>query len=117
MKEYKINIYELVGGSAAISYDDGQKVFKLISKSIDENLKVILDFNNIELITSPVLNTAIGQLFGIYSNDIIRKHIIIQNLSDMHLDLLKRVVDRAKEYFRDKQKMNKITKDSIENGK
>ena len=114
MKDFIINIFEQVGGNAAISVDDGNKVFNLISKSINENLKVILDFNNIKLMTSPFLNAAIGQLYGVFSDDIVKNHLNIINLSDIHIETFKRVVDRAREYFKDKKPFDDIANEMID---
>jgi hypothetical protein len=117
MKEFIINIYEQVGGNAAISVDDGNKVYNLISKSINENLKVILDFNNINLMTSPFLNAAIGQLYGVYDDGKIKNNLSIVNLSDIHIDTFKRVVDRARDYFKNKESkenLDDIAKEMID---
>jgi hypothetical protein len=113
MKEHKINIYEQVGGENAVSVDDGEKVFKLIKKAIDENLKIILDFNNIKLLSTLFLNAAVGQLYGNYDEIKVKEFLSLNNLSQLHLETLKRVVDRAKEYFKDKQKFDEIAKNSL----
>ncbi len=111
MKEHKINIFEQVGGVNAVSVEDGEKVFKLIKKAIDENLKVILDFNNIKLMTTSFLNAAIGQLYGNYNETKVKDHLSLENLSQLHLETLKRVVDRSKDYFKDKKRFDEIDKD------
>lgn len=113
MKEFIINIYEQVGGNAAISVDDGTNVFNLISKSINENLKVVLDFKNINLITSPFLNAAIGQLYGVFDEEVIKNHLNIINPSEIHLETFKRVVERAREYFKNKESFDDIAKEMI----
>lgn len=114
MKEIKINIFEQIGSTAAVSSEDGELLFERISKGMENNVRVILDFNNIELITSTFLNAAIGQLYSGYDSPFLRNHLKVENLAKEDLELLKKVVERAKEYFKDKEKMEKNIKEALE---
>ncbi|ODS34760.1 MAG: hypothetical protein SCARUB_00020 [Candidatus Scalindua rubra] len=107
MKEIKIIIFEHIGSSAAVSTDDGELLFERVIKALENDVRVILDFNNIELITSTFLNAAIGQLYSKYDSPFLRNHLKVNNLSNEDLNLLKKVVDRAKDYFKDKERMEK----------
>jgi len=51
--------------------------------------------------TSAFLNAAVGQLYGEFNEDVIREHLSVIDAEGDQLVLLKRVVDRAKEFFRD----------------
>src|SRR3989304_5475249 len=107
MKEIRINIFELIASHAAVSTTDGENLYERIKKAFDSKIKVILDFNNIELITSTFLNSSVGKLYGQYDLDFIREHLSVDNLSDDDLVLLKKVVDRAKEYFKEREKIDR----------
>lgn len=107
MQEIKVNIFELISSHAAVATDDGNKLYERINKIFQSKNKVVLDFNNIELITSTFLNSSIGRLYGNYNNSFIKEHLSIINLNDDDLLLLKKVVERAKEYFTQKEKMEK----------
>ena len=66
-------------------------------------------------ITSAFLNTAIGQLYGKYSEEQIKAGLLPPG--DMDKDdllLLKRVVERAKEYFKDAQRYDKDRQEILE---
>jgi hypothetical protein len=112
MKEITINIFEKLGSTAAVSSEDGEQLFVLIMKALNNNILIILDFNNIELITSTFLNAAIGQLYNKFDSKFLRKHLQVENMDNDDLLLLKKVVDRAKEYFKNK----KIVEDGIKEG-
>jgi len=112
MKEITINIFEKLGSTAAVSSEDGEQLFSLIMKALNNNVLIILDFNNIELITSTFLNAAIGQLYNKFQSQFLRKHLRVENMDNDDLLLLKKVVDRAKDYFKNK----KIIEDSIKEG-
>ena len=92
-----INIASLTGHIAA-SEADGQLVFQEILTRI-RGMAVTLDFAGVDVITPTFLNVAIGQLYGRYTEQFIKKRMTVQGLEN-DLTLLKKVVDNAKEYFR-----------------
>ena len=102
-KVFKINIYEIIGGDAAVSSDDGQTIFDRIEKAFKADQFVSLDFKNIDLIVSTFLNACIGQLYSFYSPEFIRGHLKVENLSDDDLMILSKVIARAKQYFAHKK--------------
>ena len=102
MKEIRISIFEQIGSNAAVSSEDGELLYKRILKGLDGNVIVLLDFINIELITSTFLNASIGQLYNRHDSPFLRKYLKVDNLAKEDLELLKKVVERAKEYFKDK---------------
>lgn len=102
-KAFKINIYEIIGGNAAVSSDDGQKIFERIHKAFKEDYLVTMDFRNVDLIVSTFLNACIGQLYGFYQSEFIRGHLKVENLSDDDLVILSKVIERAKQYFANKK--------------
>ncbi|MCZ7667862.1 MAG: STAS-like domain-containing protein [Chloroflexi bacterium] len=62
-----------------------------------------LSFHNVTTMTSAFLNTAIGQLYGVFSEEQMRGWLKVQDMQPDDLALLKRVVDTAKLYFKDPQ--------------
>ncbi len=114
MKEIKVNIFEQIGSSAAVSSEDGEILYKRIMKGLTEKDIIIkLDFANIELITSTFLNAAIGQLYSQFDSPFLRERLKVDNLSKEDLELLKKVVERAKEYFKNKAKMDASIKEAL----
>lgn len=116
MKETRINIFELIASHSAVATTDGENLFDRIKKAFDSDIKVILDFNNIELITSTFLNSAVGRLYGYYDNDFIKDHLTLDNMSNDDLILLKKVVDRAKEYFIERRNMDRAIDETLGQG-
>lgn len=114
MKEIKLNIFEQIGSTAAVSSEDGNLLHSRIVKGLTEkDVQVILDFTNIELITSTFLNAAIGQLYNEYDSPFLRERLKVENMAGEDLELLKKVVERAKEYFKDKAKMDASIKEAL----
>ena len=111
-----IKALDIVGTSVAVSSDDGQKLFEEISKAIEQGEDVEVDFSGIDLIVSTFLNAAIGQLYGKHTSESIKEHVSVKNLSNDDLNILKKVVERAKQYFADPVRFSKAVKKGMDNG-
>jgi hypothetical protein len=107
MEAITINIINIAGSTYCVESEDGQKVFNLISKALKENQNVVLSFLNVEIITTAFLNTAIGQLYGSFCEELIQKHLGVKDLSNIGTVSLKRVVNTAKLYYKDPDAMQR----------
>jgi len=105
MEEITISAYNVVGNAFCVEADDGQRLFDLIKKGLNEEKRIILSFKNVEMLTSAFLNTAIGQLYRDYEEEIIKQHLTTQYLSDDDKVLLKRVISTAKIYYKNPERM------------
>lgn len=94
-----IKIVDVIGSNLCIAADDGQKLFNAISIELKKDNQIQLSFEGIEDLTSAFLNSAIGQLYKDYSEE--------------DLNLLKRVVDRAKEYYKSPGPYEKAAKEML----
>jgi hypothetical protein len=52
-----INIKEIIGSQYAIAYDDGKKIFTIIKPQLEKNENICFDFEGIEVICPPFLNS------------------------------------------------------------
>ena len=75
---------------------------------------MILDFSSLKIITTAFLNSAIGQLYSLFSSEKLKESLSIENITDSDMLLLKKVTDRAKEYFANKEKMDSIIKSALD---
>lgn len=110
---YRIKLFEEVGDSAAVSTDDGDAIHSKIETALEKGLMVEIDFQNITLITSAFLNSAIGQLYGSFTSEKLKEKMKVVNATQNDLRLIKLVTDRAKEYFSEKREG---LEDSIKKG-
>lgn len=113
MREIRVSIFEQIGSNAAVSSEDGELLYKRLVKGLEEKVIVVLDFMNIELVTSTFLNAAIGQLYNRYDSPFLRAYLKVENLAKEDLELLKKVIERAKEYFKDKAKIGASIKEAL----
>jgi len=102
MERKIINIFDVVGGKAAVSTEDGDRLFGTISAFLEKDFEVVLDFANIEMLITTFLNAAIGQLYSKYDSPFLREHLSVNNLAPEDRDRMVKTIERAKEYFKDK---------------
>src|SRR3972149_8772683 len=107
MEILTISVFNTVGNSFCVEADDGQKVYELIKKALQENRKVKVSFQNVEMLTSAFLNTAIGQLYKDFTEEEIKNSLSVDNLANEDAALLKRVVSTAQLYYKDPEEMEK----------
>lgn len=112
-KELTISIFEVVGSPLCVASGDGQKVYERIAATLRESINVAISFHNISTLTSAFLNAAIGQLYGEFSEKQIRALLKVQDMQPDDMALLKRVVETAKEYFKDPQKFDQAVRDEF----
>jgi Icc-related predicted phosphoesterase len=114
MQEINISVYGTVGSSFCVEADDGQKIYNLIEKSFKENKKILLSFQNVEMITTAFFNTAIGQLYRDFSEEEIKDNLSVENILPTDIILLKRVVPTAKLYYQNPERMQKSINEILE---
>ena len=113
-KQKEISVYKLIGSQIAVSSEDGTVLFKEIMKALNENIIVTIDFSNIKLINSIFLNAGIGQLYSKYDSAKLREYLKLANISNGDLSVLKKVVERAKQYFKDKESMDDVIDNTLD---
>lgn len=109
-----VMVLEVAGSRICVSSDDGQKVHDQIAAALREGKKIKVSFLNVESLTSAFLNAAVGQLYGEFSEETIRASLAVAEMEQEDLALLKRVVETAKEYFKDPERFKKAREDALE---
>jgi hypothetical protein len=104
-----ISVFEIVRSPLCVASDDGGKVYERIGKAIRQGRNVALSFMNITIMSPTFLNVAIGQLYGVFSEEEIRAKLTVKDMEQDDLVLLKRVVETAKAYFKNPELHRKAT--------
>lgn len=111
--DLSLSIFEIVGSPLCVASGDGQKVYDRLAAAMKEGRSVRLSFRNVTILTSAFLNAAIGQLYGTFSEEQIRALLKVQDMQPDDLALLKRVVETAKQYFRDPKKFEQAVQEAL----
>ena len=114
--EIIVRVRDVVGSPLLVSADDGQLVHDKIAPLLREGRKVVVSFAQVETLISAFLNAAIGQLYGEFKEARIRKLLTVQDMAQEDLALLKRVVDNAKAYFKNRAAYDQAWKEEMGDG-
>lgn len=97
-----IRIVDITGTEYCISSDDGDKVYDVVSEALKEGKRMNISFSGVEDLNSAFLNAAFGRLYnGDFTEEQLSSSLLPVDADPTDLVLLKRVVERAKEFFRD----------------
>lgn len=108
------SVHQIVGDFICVDAEDGKKVYEVLASFIQHEKPVILSFLNVKMLTSAFLNTAIGALYGDFTEEQIKQFITIEDMQQTDIMLLKRVVDTAKLYYRDPERMERSIEEILE---
>lgn len=115
-KNLTLSVFEVVGSPLCVASDDGQRVHDRIAAAFKEGSNVTVSFLNVSSLTSAFLNAAIGQLYGSFTENEIRSKLKVKDIEPDDLALLKRVVETAKQYFKDPKRFNKAVEEAVGDG-
>ncbi len=110
---FTLRIYEIVGSSLCVASQDGQKVFEQIQQALKDGKKVRLSFQNVESLTSAFLNVAVGQLYGFFDHNLLKESLSVTDIEKDDQSLLKRVIETAKQYFKDPAVIEAIRRETL----
>lgn len=88
-------------GKYCVTADDGQRVYSLIHPLLSARKPVQLDFAGVQIVASPFLNTAIGQLLRDLDSNTLNTYLKFENLQSGFKPILRRVIENAKRYYSD----------------
>lgn len=108
-----INIADTIHSPSALTQEQGEIIYSLICKSINQKKIIELDFSTIESMISPFLNNAIGKLYGNYSSETINTYLKLLHFPESKKSTLKIVTENAKKYYANKEEFKATVKDVI----
>lgn len=106
-------VTEVINEENAISYEDGDILFKRISEVLELKGQIEIDFSKIEILTSTFLTASIGQLYERYPEDFIDNNLRITKLKEEYENLLSKVILVSKEYINNPKKYDDLIDDTL----
>lgn len=100
MKTIRLN--KLFNDELCVGSDRGEKVWNIIYKYIKEKKYIVVSFKGINVITIDFLQNAIGRLYGVFDESRIKEFLHLKDFNK-EVDIIKRVIDNAKIYFKCKK--------------
>lgn len=114
MEIKEIKLSEFGHNGSCVEAKNGEKVYPLIKQAINQNFKVKLLFSDIKTLTTAFLNTAIGQVYGEFSEEIVKAHLSVAEISNAQAITLKRVIDTAKQFYNNPEAIQNSINDILD---
>lgn len=108
-----IDVARKINTPSALTQKQGDIIYNEIITSFEKDETIILDFSNVESMISPFLNNAIGQLYGKYSSEYIRKHLQLYQFPTSKNSTLNIVINNAKNFYANKKTFTRTAKDVL----
>jgi uncharacterized protein DUF4325 len=97
-----IRILEVVGPHA-VAGEDGDRVYALLQAAIARGERVQLDFSGVNVVASPFLNPAVGQLMKDHELAEVANMLEIVGLVEHGQRALERVLENSRRFYSDDQ--------------
>lgn len=114
MQEKTFAILQVIKSPSALTREQGQIVYNLIAPLLQQKIRVVLDFKDIESIITPFLNVAIGKLYENYSSEQLQDLLQIENIPSGTASKFQIVINNAKQYYSNKEQFNQAVKEVID---
>lgn len=107
MENKNIKARNIIQSKLGVSSDQGQKIFKILASNVSKKIHTTIYFDDIDVLTTAFLNTAIGNLYATANNDTLNQYITISpmGISKSKLDKIKLVMENSR---------NRLTKEETD---
>lgn len=108
-----IDVANRIKNPSALTQEQGDIIYNAIIDAFEKGEIICLDFKNVESMITPFLNNAIGQLYGKYTSEFIKDHLILENFPVSKNSKLNIVINNAKNFYANKKKFTETAKDVL----
>ncbi len=116
-KVVSLKISDYTSLNNAVSTEEGEKVNQYIREALKRADIVELDFSGIVLLTTAFLNGAIGQLYSTYSSEELGRKLRLVHVDKEDLPRFKKVIERAKVFYREPEMYNDVVNNVLDGTK
>jgi hypothetical protein len=98
VKEMKIDV-KSISGQNAVSSHHGDILYQQILSAINRDEVAELDFDGVEIFSTPFFNLAVARLLQDRSSSYLNDRVKFLNLSPVGFSTLRRVIANAKDHY------------------
>jgi hypothetical protein len=113
--DIKIGLYQVLGKSELTFEHEGKVIYPLIAEHFNQGKKVVVSFDNVQLITWSFVTKAIGQLYEHFSESQIQSCLQLVDITEEDLEFINHIIQVKKDYLRDPETLNReLTSEELE---
>ena len=106
-------VFDIIGGPLCVSTSDGHRLHDKIAPLLRTGTPVVLSFERIEVFVAAFLDAAVGQLYDELPDDSIRALLSFRDLADDDREMLERVIENAKLYFKTPDDFDRVWREEL----
>ncbi len=108
-----IKLKDHVSCNMGVTPDEAKPIYDMILEAFKDKVSVVLDFEDIEMMTTAFLNVVIGNLYENYKGEELKEMLKFNNLTQPIAVRIKKVTDNAKLFYSDSKRFTKNVEDTI----
>ncbi len=101
-----ILVNDFVTLNKGVTPDEGMPIYEQIISAFKNQEQVVLDFADVEMMTTAFLNVVIGGLYQDYTSEQLKTMLSFKNVTDATAVRIKKVTDNAKLFYSNQEKFN-----------
>jgi len=109
--DIKIGLYQVLGKSELTFEQEGQVIYPLIAEAFNQGKKVVVSFDNVQLITWSFVTKAIGQLYEHFSESQIQSCLQLVDITEEDLEFVYHVMETKREFLINPEKFRQPMSD------
>lgn len=109
--DIKIGLYQVLGKSELTFEHEGQAIYPLIAEAFNQGKKVVVSFDNVQLITWSFVTKAIGQLYEHFSESQVQSCLELVDITEEDLEFVHHVMETKKEFLINPEKFRQPMSD------
>lgn len=109
--DIKIGLYQVLGKSELTFEHEGQVIYPLIAEAFNQGKKVVVSFDNVQLITWSFVTKAIGQLYEHFSESQIQSCLELVDITEEDLEFVYHVMETKKKFLINPEKFRQPMSD------
>ncbi len=113
MEQKTLMVNNHINLGKGITPQEGQPIFAEIDRFLNEGYKVVLDFGGIDLMTTAFLNVVIGNLYKDHTSEQLKERLDFKNCNISTTERIKRVIETAKQFYKDKDGLEQTFDDVV----
>lgn len=108
-----IKLNDYISCNKGIMPSEGEPIYAMIIAAFNSGSKVLLDFQNVDMMTTAFLNVVIGNLYKDYNSDQLKEKLSFANLTSSAAVRIKKVTDNAKLFYKDEKAFTQTVEEAI----
>jgi len=114
MEPLTIKISQHIKLNKGITPDEAQPIYNMEVEAFQNSQKVILDFSDVELLTTAFLNVLIGNLYKDYSSEQLKSMLELSNYDLNTARRIKSVTENAKSFYNDQKGFSQVIEEVLD---